>query len=74
MTKLPRGVSGEKAMRALKRAGFYIRRVKGSHFILRREKPFAQVVIPRHKSLDAGTLDSILESANLSVERFIDFL
>jgi predicted RNA binding protein YcfA (HicA-like mRNA interferase family) len=38
--------------------------------ILRRDEPFAQVVIPDHKELDRGTLRSILQQAGLSIEEF----
>lgn len=41
---------------------------------MRRDKPFAQVVVPRHKSIDTGTLDVILEGANLSIENFLKLL
>ena len=71
MTKLPRGLSGKEVVRALQRAGFYVKRQKGSHIVLRRDNPFAQVVVPDHKSVDTGTLDSILDGADLSVEDFI---
>ena len=72
--KLPRGLSGKKVVNTLKRAGFYIRRQKSSHVIMRRNKPFAQVVVPLHKSIDTGTLDVILEGAGLTVEDFIKLL
>lgn len=71
MTKLPRGMSGKEIVKALGRAGFYTKRRKGSHIILRRDNPFAQVVVPDHKSIDTGTLASILDGADLSVEEFI---
>ena len=71
MTKLPRGLSGKEVVKALQRAGFYIKRRKGNHIVLRRDNPFAQVVVPDHKSIDTGTLASILDGADLSVEDFI---
>lgn len=71
MTKLPRGLSGKGIVKALGRAGFYIKRQKGSHIVLRRDSPFAQVVVPDHKSVDTGTLATILDGADLSVEDFI---
>ena len=70
MTKLPRGVSGGEVVKALRRAGFYIKRRKGSHIVLRRDNPFAQVVVPDHRSIDTGTLASILDGAGLSIEDF----
>ena len=71
MSKLPRGLSGRAVIRALGKAGFYAKRQKGSHIVLRRDNPFAQVVVPDHKSIDTGTLDSILEGAGISVEEFM---
>ena len=71
MTKLPLGLSGTEVIRALEKAGFYIKRRKSSHIVLRRDSPFAQVVVPDHKSVDTGTLASILDGADLSVEDFI---
>src|SRR5713101_4825644 len=51
MTKLPR-VSGQTCVSALLKFGFEFKRQHGSHIILRRESPFAQVVIPDHSELD----------------------
>ena len=74
MTKLPRGLAGKEVVKALQKAGFYIKRQKGSHIVLRRDNPFAQVVVPDHKSIDTGTLASILDGADLSVEDFIKLI
>ncbi len=74
MNKLPRGLAGREVIKALNRVGFYKKRQKGSHVILRRDKPFAQVVVPDHDSLDSGTLDAILSGADLSVEEFLKLL
>lgn len=71
MSKLPRSISGSELVKALQKTGFYIKRRKGSHIVLRRDEPFSQVVVPDHKSVDTGTLASILNGANLSVEDFI---
>ncbi len=55
----------------LEKAGFYFKRQQGSHIVLRRDEPFAQLVVPDHKELDRGTLRAILRAANISVEEFI---
>ena len=70
MNKLPR-VSGRECIKALGKAGFYFKRQEGSHMILRRDDPFAQVVVPDHKELDRGTLRAIIRQAGLSVDEFI---
>ncbi len=42
--------------------------------ILRRDDPFAQVVVPDHSELDRGTLRAILRQADLEISKFIDLL
>lgn len=74
MSKLPRNLPAKKVIRALKKSGFYIRRQRGSHVIMRRDMPFAQVVVPMHSSLDTGTLDVILEGAGISIDNFLALL
>jgi len=74
MSKLPRGLSGKEVVKALKKVGFYFKRQKGSHIILRRDAPFAQVVVPDHKSIDTGTLDRILEAADVSPDDLLKLL
>jgi predicted RNA binding protein YcfA (HicA-like mRNA interferase family) len=73
MSKLPR-VSGRECVKALEKADFYLKRQEGSHIILRRDDPFAQVVVPDHKELDRGTLRAIIRQAGLSVDEFVELL
>lgn len=73
MSKLPR-ISGLECVSALSNAGFYVRRQRGSHIVLRRDDPFAQIVVPAHKELDRGTLHAIIRQADLSVDEFIKLL
>jgi len=53
MSKLPR-ISGRECVKALAKAGFYLKRREGSHIILRRDDPFAQIVIPAPPGHPAG--------------------
>ena len=73
MGKLPK-ISGQDCVKALEQAGFYFKRQRGSHIVLRRDDPFAQVVIPNHKQLDRGTLRGIIRQADLSVDEFLNLL
>ncbi len=73
MSKLPR-ISGRKCIKTLERAGFQVLRQRGSHIILRRDFPFAEVVVPDHKELGRGTLRSIIRQAGLSVDEFVNWL
>ena len=70
MSKLP-SISGKECVKFLNKAGFYFKRQHGSHIILRRDNPFAQVVVPDHKQLDRGTLRAIIHQAGLTTEEFI---
>jgi predicted RNA binding protein YcfA (HicA-like mRNA interferase family) len=74
VTKLPRSLSGKTVIKALNKAGFYVKRHKGSHIVLRRDIPYSQVVVPDHKSIDTGTLANILDAANLTTEEFLALL
>jgi len=42
--------------------------------IMRRDEPFAQVVVPDHKEVDRGTLRAIIRQAGLDVEEFVNLL
>lgn len=73
MSKLP-SLSGRACVKALERAGFVVKRQEGSHVILRRAQPFAQLVVPDHKELDRGTLRAVIRQADLTVEEFLRLL
>jgi predicted RNA binding protein YcfA (HicA-like mRNA interferase family) len=73
MSKLP-SISGKNCVKALQKVGFYLKRRESSHVILRRDNPFAQVVVPDHSELAKGTLRAILREVDLSVEEFIRLL
>ena len=73
MSKLPR-LSGRDAVRALEKIGFYVKRQHGSYIILRRDNPFAQIVVPDHKELDRGTLRAIIRQTGLSMDEFTKLL
>ena len=74
MPKLPR-IKPFKVIKALKRAGFYLDHVTGSHHILYKDDKSWPVSVPRHnKDLKLGTLKSILKQARLSVKEFLEYL
>jgi predicted RNA binding protein YcfA (HicA-like mRNA interferase family) len=71
MSGLPR-LSGRQCVKVLEKAGFYFKRQHGSHIILKRDNPYAQVTVPDHKELDRGTLRSIIRQSGLSIDEFIN--
>ena len=72
MPRLPR-ISGDEAIRVLKRMGFESLRQQGIHVVLRRETPdgVSGCVVPLHKELAIGTLGGILRQAGVTVEEFV---
>jgi predicted RNA binding protein YcfA (HicA-like mRNA interferase family) len=75
MPKLP-SVSGERLIRALKRAGFVELRQKGSHVSLEKrtaDRVF-KTVVPMHNELAKGTLSDILKQSGLALEEFLEIL
>jgi predicted RNA binding protein YcfA (HicA-like mRNA interferase family) len=73
MSGLPR-ISGRECVKALSKAGFYLKRQEGSHMVLRRDNPFGQLVVPDHKELDRGTLRAIIRQSGLSIDEFMKLL
>ncbi len=76
MPKLP-SVSGERVIRALKRAGFTELRQKGSHVSLEKRvgEQIFKTVVPMHVELSKGTLsDIILKQYGLKIDEFLNLL
>ena len=75
MPKLP-SISGERAIRALKRAGFSELRQKGSHVSLEKRigDQVFKTVVPIHSRLAKGTLADILKQCGLKLEEFLEYL
>jgi predicted RNA binding protein YcfA (HicA-like mRNA interferase family) len=67
-------ISGQECAKALSKIGFHLKRQESSHMILRRDDPFAQVVVPDHKTLDRGTLRAIIRQAGLGVDEFVKLI
>jgi len=72
MPNLPH-LSGREIIRALEQLGFVQARQRGSHVVMKRITPEGNVgcVVPLHKEVAIGTLNSILKQARISVEEFI---
>jgi len=75
MPKLP-SVSGERVIRALKRAGFVELRRRGSHVSLEKRvgNQVFKTVVPTHSELAKGTLSDILKQCGLKLEEFLELL
>jgi len=69
VNRLPR-LNGRQVLQALRRGGFDLSHVRGSHHYLRRHDGTGLVVVPVHgnRTLPAGTLNSVLRQAGLTIE------
>ncbi len=74
MPRLPRPRS-RAVVTALKRAGFIVIRIRGSHHMMQHPDG-RRTVVPVHAGevIRPGTLLSILEDTGLSVEEFIELI
>ena len=57
MSKLP-VISGRECIKVLEKKGFRFKRQVGSHIVLRRDDPFAQLGRPRSQRAGQGHLES----------------
>ena len=75
MTRLPI-TSGERLVRALKRAGFVEPRQKGSHVALEKRTPdkVFRTIVPMHRVLAKGTLADILRQTGLTADEIRELL
>ena len=69
--KLP-AVSGKRVIAALEKEGWYVKRVRGSHHVLRHPDIPDAIPVPVHgnRPVKRGTLLSILRAAGLSRDEF----
>jgi predicted RNA binding protein YcfA (HicA-like mRNA interferase family) len=69
-------ITGDQVVKALKQAGFYVDRIKGSHYILRRDADRRQVAVPCHRGVvvKRKTLQTILNGAGLTADEFRELL
>ncbi len=73
--ELPR-VRADRALRALRRAGWFEHHRRGSHVYLRHPDRPGQVTVPVHRGRDVllKTLASILDQAGMTVEEFRELM
>ena len=68
-----RGLRGRDVVRALERARFVLKRVKGSqHILVHPDDTLRRAIVPAHagKTIKPGTMHAILKQAGLSEEEF----
>jgi predicted RNA binding protein YcfA (HicA-like mRNA interferase family) len=69
--KLP-VLSGREVVRTFEALGWVVARQSGSHIIMVKDGEVATLSIPDHTTVAKGTLRSLIRSANLTVQQFVD--
>jgi predicted RNA binding protein YcfA (HicA-like mRNA interferase family) len=64
-------LSGRKVVRVFERLGWEVARQRGSHIILVKEGEIATLSVPDHKEVAKGTLRSLIRSAGITVDAFV---
>jgi predicted RNA binding protein YcfA (HicA-like mRNA interferase family) len=67
-------ISGKDAVRAFEKAGWTFRGQVGSHRILTKASERANLTVPMHSELKAGTLRSLIRTSGLTVDEFLALL
>ena len=75
MSRIP-ALKSKDVLRVLRRAGFVVHHVTGSHYILKHPgRAGLRVTLPWHnKDLKLGTLRSIVEQAGYTIDEFVELL
>jgi predicted RNA binding protein YcfA (HicA-like mRNA interferase family) len=74
MSKLP-VLSGRKVVKILAKIGFKVHHKRGSHIVLKLNKPpYTRIVVPDHKEIKKGLLVAIIKQAGLTKEEFMKLM
>ena len=57
-------------MAAFERAGFQVRRRRGSHIIMIKPGSPETLSVPNHRELQTGTLRALIRKAQITVDQF----
>lgn len=69
---MPKPVSGLKVVKFLKKKGFEVFSRKGSHVKMISRNRKTKAIIPMHKEISRGTLNSVLKQAKLTREEITE--
>jgi len=67
-------LSGQQVVKAFEQLGWEVARRRGSHIILVKEGHIATLSVPDHREVAKGTMRSLIRSAGITVEEFLEAL
>ena len=71
---MSRTFSGRDVVKALRRIGFVVDHQRGSHIFMHNLEKNISVIVPLHKELKKGTLNSILKKVSLTIEELKELI
>jgi predicted RNA binding protein YcfA (HicA-like mRNA interferase family) len=71
MASLP-ALRGQEVVRIFQSLSWNVARQRGSHIIMTKQGANVTLSIPNHKEVAKGTLRSLIRSANITIDEFID--
>jgi len=71
---MSRTFSGRDVVKALRRIGFVVDHQRRSHIFMHNLEKNISVIVPLHKELKKGTLNSILKKVSLNIEQLKELI
>ena len=71
---MSRTVSGREVVKALRRIGFVVDHQRGSHIFLHNLEKNISIVVPNHKEIKKGTLNSILKKTDITIDELKELI
>jgi predicted RNA binding protein YcfA (HicA-like mRNA interferase family) len=66
--------SGNQIVKALRRIGFVVDHQRGSHIFMHNLERNISVIVPNHKEVKKGTLNSIIKKAGITIDELKDLI
>jgi len=66
--------SGREIVKALHRIGFVVDHQRGSHIFLHNLEKNISIVVPNHKEIKKGTLNSILKKVKMTIKELKELI
>lgn len=60
--------SGKQIIKALRRIGYVVDHQRGSHIFMHNLEKNLSVIVPNHKEIKKGTLNSIIKKAGITID------
>jgi len=66
---LSKTFSGKEIIKALRRIGYYVDHQRGSHIFMHNISENKSVIVPNHKEIKKGTLNSIMKKVGINIDQ-----